>query len=130
MLDADVIIRGEKGTLDLAAWMTRHAEDGFEVAATAVAELWRGVERAGGEHRDKRERYIRTLLEELPKIPYTEATALQHARIGAALESSGQMIGDYDLIVAAAAVERGCAVATVDRRDFSQVTGLKVIVPA
>jgi tRNA(fMet)-specific endonuclease VapC len=130
MLDADVIIHCEKGTLDLGAWMTRHAEDGFEVAALTVAELWHGVERAGGKHRDKRERYIRTLLEELPKIPYTETTALQHARIAAALESSGQMIGDYDLIVAATAVERGCAVATVDRRDFSQVPGLKVIVPA
>ncbi len=43
MLDADVIIRGEKGTFDLAAWMTRHEDEGFEVAAITVAELWHGV---------------------------------------------------------------------------------------
>jgi len=56
MLDADVIIRGERGTLNLAAWMTRHEDEGFEVAAITVAELWHGVERASGEHRVRRER--------------------------------------------------------------------------
>jgi predicted nucleic acid-binding protein len=40
------------------------------------------------------------------------------------------MIGDYDLIVAATALERGSAVATFNKRHFSQVSGLKVIVPA
>ena len=130
MLDADVIIRGEKGTLDLAAWMMQHEEEGFEVAAITVAELWHGVERASGKQRGKRERYLRTVLEKLPTIPYTEATALEHARIWASLESSGQMIGDYDLIVAATAIERGSSVATFNQRHFSHVPGLKVIVPA
>jgi predicted nucleic acid-binding protein len=129
MLDADVIIRGERGTFDLAAWMTQHEEEGFEVAAITVVELWHGVERASGEHRGKRERYIRAILEELPKIPYTETTALEHARIWALLESSGQMIGDYDLIVAATAVERGCAVATFNKRHFERVKGLRVVEP-
>ena len=129
MLDADVIIRGERGTLNLAVWMTQHGEEGFEVAAITVAELWHGVERASGQHRGKRERYIRAILAELPKIPYTETTALEHARIWASLEASGQMIGDYDLIVAATAIERGCTVATFNQRHFSQVPGLKVIVP-
>jgi tRNA(fMet)-specific endonuclease VapC len=130
MLDADVIIRGERGSLDLAAWMTKHEEEGFEVAAITVAELWHGVERASGGHRSTRERYIRAILEELPKVPYTETTALEHARIWASLESSGQMIGDYDLIVAATAMERGSAVATFNKRHFESVRGLKVIVPA
>src|SRR5579871_3433405 len=112
MLDADVIIGGERGTLGLAQWMMQHENDGFEVAAITVAELWHGVERAADEHRIRRERYLRSILEELPIIPYTESTALQHAKIWASLESSGEMIGDYDLIVAAAAMERGSAVAT------------------
>jgi len=129
MLDADVIIRGERGTLDLAAWMTQHEDEGFEVAAITVAELWHGVERASGQHRGKRERYIRTILEELPMIPYTETTALQHARIWASLESSGQMIGDYDLIVAATAIERGSTLATFNKRHFERVGGLQVIEP-
>jgi tRNA(fMet)-specific endonuclease VapC len=109
--------------------MTQHEDGGFEVAAITVAELWHGVERASGGQRARRERYIRSILEELPMIPYAETTALQHARIWALLESSGQMIGDYDLIVAATAIERGSTVATFNRRHFERVEGLKVVEP-
>lgn len=62
-------------------------------------------------------------------VPYTEQTAQIHARLWAKLESTGQMIGDYDLIVAATALERGSSVATFNKRHFSAVKGLKVITP-
>jgi tRNA(fMet)-specific endonuclease VapC len=129
ILDADVIIRGEKGAFDLGNWVESRPDDQFEIAAITVAELWHGVERALGAHKTKRERYLRTILEMLPIIPYTELTAFEHARICVALESSGKMIGFYDLIVAATALERGSAVATFNQRHFVQVQGLKVIEP-
>jgi predicted nucleic acid-binding protein len=37
------------------------------------------------------------------------------------------VIGDYDLIVAATALERGSAVATFNERHFSSVPGIRVI---
>lgn len=129
ILDADVIIRGEKGTLDLATWMSDLANERFEVAAITAAELWHGVERSTAAHEAKRERYIRAILEGLPIIPYTEATAFEHARIWAMLEAAGRMIGYYDIIVAATAMERGSIVATFNKRHFHQVKGLKVIEP-
>jgi len=129
ILDADVIIRGERGTFDLRKWVAARADEQFQIAAITLAELWHGVERATGAHKSKRERYLRNLLETLPIIPYTEVTALEHARIWAALELSGKMIGFYDLIVAATALERGSAVATFNERHFSQIRGLQVIMP-
>lgn len=48
ILDADVIIRGERGTFDLTQWFAAHPQDKFEIAAITVAELWHGVERAAG----------------------------------------------------------------------------------
>lgn len=128
-LDADVIIHAERGTFDLGAWFAAHSDEQFEVAAITVAELWHGVERASAVHKLERERYLQSILEGLPVVPYTYATALEHARIWAELESSGKMIGYYDLIVAAMAVERGSAIATFNERHFSQVRGLKVIRP-
>ena len=129
ILDADVIIRGEKGTFDLQHWLASRPSDEFEVAAITVAELWHGVERAAGAHRAKRQQYLQTILASLPVLPYTELTAYEHARIWAELESSGQMIGFYDVIVAATALERGSDVATFNRRHFAQVKGLTVIEP-
>jgi tRNA(fMet)-specific endonuclease VapC len=129
ILDADVIIRGEKGTFDLQRWVAARPDEQFEVAAVTVAELWHGVERAAGMHKLKRQQYLQTVLASLPVIPYTEQTAYEHARVWADLESSGKMIGYYDLIVAATAVERGSKVATFNQRHFTRVKGLTVIEP-
>jgi hypothetical protein len=59
----------------------------------------------------------------------TDQTAYHHARIWASLEASGKMIGYYDVIVAATALERGNSVVTFNARHFSQVKGLTVIEP-
>ena len=72
---------------------------------------------------------MQAVLAPLPIIPYTAQTALEHARIWAALEAVGKVIGAYDVIVAATALERGSAVATFNKRHFDCVVGLKVIEP-
>ena len=129
ILDADVIIRGERGTFDLKNWVVSRPNHQFEVAAITVAELWHGVERATGKHRNTRERYLRAILEPLPILPYTEQTAYEHARLWSELEAAGKMIGFYDLIVGATALERGSHVATFNKRHFAQIKGLNVIEP-
>ena len=129
ILDADVIIRGEKGSFDFQAWVAGRPDDQFEMAAITVAELWHGVERATGQQKAKRLHYLQTILAPLPIIPYTEQTAYEHARIWAKLEAAGKMIGYYDIIVAATALERGSDVATFNRRHFDLVSGLNVIEP-
>ena len=118
ILDADVIIKGEKGSFDLIAWLDAQTAD-LEIAAITIAELWHGIERATAPHRARRERYLRAIVEGLETIPYTETTALVHAELWAELESSGNMIGAHDLILAATALERGSVVATFNKRHFS-----------
>ena len=129
ILDADVIIRGEKGTFDLKRWVASRTDQRFEIAAITVAQLWHGVECATGAHKSRRRQYLQSILNVLPVIPYTEQTAYEHARVWAELESAGKMIGFYDLIVAATALERGCDVATFNSKHFAQIHGLGVIEP-
>ena len=129
IVDTDVIIRGEKGTFDLQRWLATRPGDEFQVAAITIAELWHGIERAAGAHRAKRERYLETALASLAVLPYTKQTAQIHGRIWAQLVSIGEMIGYYDLIIAATALEYGSEVATFNTRHFRQVRGLKVIEP-
>ena len=129
ILDADVIISGEKNIFDLRGWLESRAEDRFEVAAITIAELWHGVERASPAHRISRQKYLAALVAALPIIPYTEETAYFHASIWSDLEGSGKIIGAYDLIVAATALQRGSVLATFNRRHFSQVNGLNILEP-
>jgi tRNA(fMet)-specific endonuclease VapC len=129
MLDADVIINGERGIFDLQGWFESRANDKFEVAAITVAELWHGVERASPTHRLARQRYLEAFVAMLPIITYTEQTAYYHARLWANQEASGKGIGAYDLIVAATALQRGSTLATFNKRHFSQVKGLPILEP-
>lgn len=129
VLDADVIIRDERRTFDLKRWAASLPGEQFQIAAITVAELWHGVERATPAFRPERENYVRRTIGRSQILPYTEHTAFEHARIWAELESSGTMIGYYDLIVAATALEHGSTIATFNQRHFAAVRGLKVIVP-
>lgn len=129
MIDADVIIGGEKGTFDLRRWLASRPDDEFEIAAITVAELWHGVERATGSHRLRRQQYLERVIVTLSVVPYTQRTAYEHARIWAELDSRGKMIGYYDLIVAATALERRSQVATFNRRHFAQIAGLDILEP-
>ena len=65
----------------------------------------------------------------VPVIAYTEETAYYHARLWAHLQQAGSMIGYYDIIVAATALERSSAVATFNVRHFRSIPGLTVIHP-
>jgi tRNA(fMet)-specific endonuclease VapC len=129
ILDADVIIRGERGTFDLKGWLQVNTHEQFELAAVTIAELWHGVERATGTNRARREKYLKFIVEPMTIIPYTDETAYEHARIWAHLAGAGKIIDDYDMVVAATATLRGSSVATFNLKHFSCVTGLKVIDP-
>jgi tRNA(fMet)-specific endonuclease VapC len=129
ILDADVIIAGERGTFDLEQWLNSRRTQPFEIAAITIAELWHGVERAIGIQRARREEYLKEFVSGLSIIPYSDQTAYEHARLWARMEASGSVIGAHDLIVAATALERGSPVATFNVKHFAQVEGLMVIDP-
>lgn len=129
IVDADVFIAGERGKFDLAEWMESLGGETIQVAAITIAELWHGAERATGSYKLKRIEYLDKIIEPLPVLPYTKQTGLIHARLWAELEREGEMIGYYDLIVAALAVEHGTPVATFNVRHFSSIGGLRVVEP-
>ena len=126
VVDTDVIIRGEKGTFAFASWLGNHPHEIFAVAAITIAELWHGIERATGDHRVKRETYLQKLA---AKLPYSQSTALIHAKVWAELEAAGAMTGYYDVMIAATGIEHGYPVATFNLKHFQSVPGLTVIHP-
>jgi predicted nucleic acid-binding protein len=62
ILDAAIVIQGEKGLFDLNAWLVVHANEQLELAAITVAELWHGVERARPRQREKRIDYLNAVI--------------------------------------------------------------------
>jgi tRNA(fMet)-specific endonuclease VapC len=72
---------------------------------------------------------LKTLVEEflvrVEVLPWDSEAAQQHARIRATLESSGEPMGNLDLMIAAQAVASGLVLVSSDT-VFRRVKGLKV----
>ena len=129
LIDADVIIQAERKGLDLDAWLHSHPDQEIKLAAITVAELWHSVERATGIHRAARQRFLERVLPAFEVVPYSERAAIEHARLWADTEATGQRISAQDLIFAATARECGAAIVTFNTKRFAAVTGLTVLKP-
>ena len=129
LIDADVIIQAERKAVDLDAWLRAHPDEEIKIAAITVAELWRSVQRASGFHRAKRQKFMQHALLIFEVVPYSEKAAVEHARLWADVEATGQRISPHDLILAATAQELGAVIVTYNPRRFASVPGLTVLKP-
>lgn len=102
------------------------AED-VGIAAITASELLHGVHRATPEHRPRREAFVEAVLAAFPPLSFDLLAARAHARLWAALASTGTDVGAHDRIVAATAIAAGWRVATANVRHFERVPGLDVI---
>jgi len=98
------------------------------IAAITVGELELGILLSTSSRmRELRERFFARINETVPVIPFGEAEAREWARIYAELRSSGMMIGERDLQIAATAIAGGHRVLTRNAGEFGRVSGLEVI---
>ena len=102
ILDTNVLIDYERGTLDRAAL----DDDELSIAAITVAEYRTGIELADtAERAAARSRALAAITGAVEVLEYTEATAVHHARLIAHVRRSGRARGAHDLIIAAHAVQ-------------------------
>lgn len=128
VLDSSVLIAAERGRFDLPALFASRPEDAFFIAAITSSELLHGVERANTPERQlKRSNYVEGVLQSIPVIDFDLGIARRHARLWAALGVNGELIGPYDMLIAATALECGHSLATLNRDEFERVDGLDLL---
>lgn len=127
LVDTSVLVATERGSLPPDALHGVRPGARLAVSAITVSELLHGYYRAQTKSRRKaREEFISSVLAELDVLPFDVRVAREHARIWADLAQRGQMIGPYDLVVAATALAYRFPLATLNDREFSKVEGLEV----
>jgi predicted nucleic acid-binding protein len=127
IVDSNVFIRYERtGRSEFFTQYT--AEDSAYISAITVSELLVGVYLADtAARRSRRLAFVEGLLRTLPVLDFNAETARSHAEIYASLRRQGILIGAHDLMIAATALQHGCAVLTGNEREFRRVPGLKVL---
>lgn len=127
VVDTSVLIATERGSLPPDALHRIQPGARLAVSAITVSELLHGYHRAlTKSRRAARERFISSVLAELEVLPFDVRVAREHARIWAELAERGQMIGPYDLLIAATALAHRVPLATLNDREFRKVEGLEV----
>jgi len=128
ILDTSILIAAEKKRLDLAALFAAYNGETFAIAAITAAELLHGVERAKPAGRKKsRSEFVERVLTELEIIDFDFSVAQRHAKIWAALESAGKVIGAYDMLIAATTLHYDFRLATLNIAEFRQVPDLHLV---
>ena len=126
-LDTSVLVAAERNRLRVDDIAQPDPEAGLAMSVITVAEMLQGLHRARtDQQRSSRERFIAEMLERIELFQVDLPVAQEHARIWADLSERGEMIGPYDLIIAATAIARRAPLATLNEREFRKVKGLDV----
>jgi len=124
LLDTDICIHAlKKRNAALIEAFTAH--DGrMAVSDVTLYELYYGAERY--DDPATRIAVIENFAARLEILPFDSRAALHAGNIRARLERQGQIIGAYDLMIAAIARSQGLVLVTGNVREFERVEGLRV----
>jgi predicted nucleic acid-binding protein len=124
LLDTDWAVWWLRGRSEVVTRLTAWERDGLGISIVTLAELYEGVER--GQHPDvTRPALERDFLEMVILIPFSRQAAARFGRESARLRRLGQPLPDFDLVVAATALEHGLTLLTEDRH-FERIPGLRI----
>lgn len=124
LLDTDICIHAlKRRNAALADAFTAH--DGrMAVSDVTLYELYYGAERY--DDPASRIAIIESFAARLEVLPFDSRAALHAGNIRGTLERQGQMIGAYDVMIAAIARSQGLVLVTGNVREFERVEGLRV----
>ena len=127
ILDTNVLIAYERGTIDTAAL----DDDELAIASVSVAEYRVGIELADTPERAaERARALTTITSVIDVLDYTATTAAHHGRLLAHARRPITPRGAHDLIIAAHAAETGRTVVSRDvKARFNDLPGVTAIDP-
>lgn len=94
------------------------------VSAITAMELYHGLERCALPEREQEK--IDELLSLVAVLPFDDAEAKRAAKVRHTLEQAGNVIGPFDVLIAAHALTAGLVLVSNNTREFLRVTGLTV----
>jgi tRNA(fMet)-specific endonuclease VapC len=125
LLDTNVCIRilnnSSPALVNRLRW---HQPDEIALCSVVKAELLHGAQRSG--RPDENLRLLDRFFEPFLFLPFDGDCAGIYGRIRAELERAGELIGPYDLLIAAIAVAHGRTLVTAYSREFGRVASLSL----
>ena len=125
LLDSDCCIACLRRKPVALAWLKRHTPDDLAISAISAFELFQGVGLSS--HPAQESARVQAFLRDLPVIPFADNAITEAGQLSARPRRAGHAIGPYDTLIAGHALALGLLLATANTREFSRVTGLKLV---
>jgi tRNA(fMet)-specific endonuclease VapC len=98
-------------------------ERGVAISVVTAFELEVGALRSQGKQYSEA---VRLLIAELPVLPLEDSARTAYGQLRTTLERRGEVIGAYDMLIAAHALTLNATLVTNNEKEFNRVKGLKV----
>jgi len=125
LIDTSAIIAAERG----GALPVVDFDEQVGISSITASELLLGTHKGSPHERARRTAYVEEVLERLPVLPFGLVEARVHAAVTATMQTIGLTTATADMQIAATALARNWSLATLNRRDFERVPGLRVVGP-
>ena len=124
-LDTCVCVEFLRGRLRYGYQFMRQARSSeFKIPAIVAAELWYGAAHSMDPERQKR--IVSVFLEAFEVVPFDFTCAKAYGELRQKLGAEGQLIGDRDMMIAAAALVHEATLITSNTKEFKRVPNLQL----
>lgn len=124
LVDTDWVIHYLNGRQDIVARLEILKHEGLGLSIISLAELYEGVYYSRDPEGD--ERGLNDFLQGVTLLGLDEETAKLFGRERGRLRAAGLIIGDFDLLIAATALQYNLTLLTNNRQHFERVEGLRL----
>ena len=99
-------------------------QEDLAISQVTYGEIYEGI--YFGRDPQKYERAFRDVLRAVDVLPLTQTIWRRFARLRGELRGQGQLIADFDLLIAATALQHDCRLLTRNRRHFERIPQLQL----
>ena len=125
VLDTNTVLDYFKGEGRVAEHLLATAPSEITLPAISVYEVWVGV--LGSQNLKRRREQFESFLLVVETLPFDSAVGMRAAELRFKLERAGEGIGPLDTLIAATALANSGVLVTRNIREFSRVSGLKIV---
>ncbi len=122
LLDTDTIIYALKGDKHVLQHLQQHINDPLAISIITLMELYYGAYKS--QNIETNLAKVKALENYIEVIPDNQECAEIFARIKARLETQGNRLDDFDLIIASCALTNNLTLVTNNTKHFSRISGL------
>jgi predicted nucleic acid-binding protein len=124
LVDTDRLIDGLSGRPEALALFERHRDDGLGVSIISLGEVYEGA--YGHSRSEAHIAVVREFLSLFTVIPLSDSITHRFARVRGVLRQQGSIIPDFDLLIAATALDHDLVLVSRNRWHFSRIPEVQI----